>query len=186
MGLYKYMRQAWQENPDLLKHYLVQWRKDPSVLRIEYPTRLDRARSLGYKAKEGFVLVRVKLLRGGRMRMKFKGGRKPKKMRRMKIVSLGYQTVAEQRANKKYPNCEIMNSYYVGKDGSYYWFEVILLDRAHPVILADPRTRSIVEQRGRVYRGLTSSGRKSRGLLSKGTGAEKIRPSRRARKRLAH
>ena len=41
-------------------------------------------------------------------------------------------------------------------------------------------------QRGRVYRGLTSSGKKSRGLRRKGKGAEKIRPSLRARDHLAH
>ena len=186
MGLYKYLRQAWQENPDLFRKRLVQWRKETAVTRLEYPSRLDRARSLGYKAKQGYVVVRVRVERGGRMRMKFKGGRKPKKMRRMKIVSLSYQTVAEQRASKKYPNCEVLNSYYVAKDGIYFWYEIILLDRAHPVILADPRTRSIVMQRGRVYRGLTSAGKKGRGLLRKGAGAEKIRPSQRARNRLAH
>ena len=36
--------------------------------------------------------------------------------------------------------------------------------------------------KGRVFRGLTSAGRKSRGLRNKGKGAEKIRPSIRANK----
>lgn len=186
MGMYKYLRESWQENPDMYRGRLVQWRREPAVTRVEYPTRLDKARSLGYKAKEGFLVVRVRLPRGGRLRMKFKGGRKPKKMRRMKIVNLSYQTVAEQRASKKYPNCEVLHSYFIAKDGVSFWFEVILIDRAHPVILADPRTRMIALQRGRVYRGLTGSARKSRGMLRKGFGAEKVRPSHRARKRLAH
>ncbi len=186
MGLYKYLRQAWKNNPDLFRERLVTWRKETSVIRIEHPSRLDRARSLGYKAKQGFLMVRVRVVRGGRLRPKFKGGRKPKKMRRMSVINVNYQTVAEQRANKKYPNCEVLNSYFVAQDGVYYWYEIILLDRAHPVILADPVTRAIAQQRGRVYRGLTSSAKKSRGLLRKGVGAEKIRPSLRARKGLAH
>ncbi|ALV62505.1 LSU ribosomal protein L15e [Thermococcus sp. 2319x1] len=34
--------------------------------------------------------------------------------------------------------------------------------------------------KGRVFRGLTSAGKRSRGLLNKGKGAEKVRPSIRA------
>lgn len=186
MGLYKYLREAWQQNPDLFRNRLVEWRKEPAAHRIEYPSRLDRARSLGYKAKQGIFIVRVRLPRGGRLREKFKGGRKPKKMRRMKVINVSYQTVAEQRANKKFHNCEVLNSYFVAKDGIYDWFEVIVIDRAHPAILADPHLQAIAHQRGRVYRGLTSSARKSRGLRKKGTGAEKVRPSRRAKGGLIH
>jgi len=69
-----------------------------------------------------------------------------------------------------------------------YWFEVILVDKAHPSIKADKRISWIAEKQhtGRVYRGLTSSSRKSRGLRRKGIGAEKIRPSLRAKDRKAH
>ena len=97
-----------------------------------------------------------------------------------------YQQVAEERSAKKYPNCEVLNSYYVAKDGISYWFEIILIDRAHPQVMASTVLRSIAAQRGRVYRGLTSSGKKSRGLRRKGKGAEKMRPSLRARDHLAH
>ena len=41
----------------------------------------------------------------------------------------------------------------------------------------------IAHQRGRAFRGLTSAGRKMRGLLNKGRGAEKLRPSIRAHNR---
>jgi large subunit ribosomal protein L15e len=91
-----------------------------------------------------------------------------------------YQAIAEERANKSFVNCEVLNSYYVGEDGKSYWYEVILVDRAHPSVLADKRTAGITRQRGRAYRGLTSAGRRTRGLHNKGMGAEKIRPSRRA------
>ena len=68
------------------------------------------------------------------------------------------------------------------KDGKYYWFEVILVDPAHPVIKADPKINWICDKkhRSRVFHGKTSAGRKVRGLRHKGKGAEKARPSRRA------
>lgn len=169
-----------------MRQRLIQWRKEDAIIRIDHATRLDRARSLGYKAKPGFILVRVRLPRGGRKREQIRSGRKSRSSGRRKIVNLSYQTVAEQRANKRFVNCEVLNSYYVAKDGISYWFEVIMIDRAHPQILANPVFRSIAAQRGRVYRGLTSSGKKSRGLRRKGKGAEKIRPSLRAKDHLAH
>jgi large subunit ribosomal protein L15e len=181
MGYYKYMRQLWQQpNEEMeaeLKKHLIEWRTQSATQRIERPTRLDRARSLGYRAKEGYVIVRQRILRGGRMREKPRGGRRPKHNRRLKILNMNYQHVAEIRAAESYPNCEVLNSYFVGKDGSNYWYEIIMVDKSHPAILADKRIKWIAESqhRRRVYRGLTSSARRSRGLLAKGTGAEKVR-----------
>ena len=96
------------------------------------------------------------------------------------MLSKSYQQIAEERANEKYKNCEVLNSYFVGEDGIYRWYEIILLDRTHPAITADPVFRSIVSK-GRAQRGITSAGKKSRGLRNKGKGAEKIRPSIRAK-----
>jgi large subunit ribosomal protein L15e len=191
MGYLKYVRQAWkkpQENmPELWRERLISWRREPVTVRIEHPTRIDRARALGYKAKQGFVLVRQRINRGGRMREKIIGGRRPKTRRRLKIVGINYQRVAEQRAQQAYPNCEVLNSYWVAQDGLYFWYEVILVDRDHPQILADKQLSWIGERgkKGRVFRGLTSAGKKSRGLYRKGKGAEKIRPSQRANDRMA-
>ena len=90
MGAYQEIRKIWKQPKknlgDLWKQRLIQWRRENSVTKIDYPTRLDRARNLGYKAKKGYFMVRVKLLRGGRMRPQFKSGRSPKKTRRKKIV----------------------------------------------------------------------------------------------------
>ena len=116
--------------------------------------------------------------RGGRQRELFKSGRRSKARRRKKILSLNYQVIAEQRANKKYPNCEVLNSYYLAKDGKNYWFEVILAEREQVSRYAGMEW--LKNSRGRVYRGLTSAGRKSRGLRGKGKGHEKNRPSLRA------
>lgn len=179
MGLYKYVRELWkkpkQNLGEVQRKRLILWRKQPVTVRVKKPTRIDRARSLGYKAKQGFVVLRQRVKRGGRMRAKPSGGRRPKTSRRTKIVGKNYQWVAEGRAVKKYTNCEVLNSYYVGQDGKYYWYEVILIDREHPNIRKDLNLRRVAKQRGRVHRGLTSAAKKSRGLRRKGKGAEKIR-----------
>ncbi len=190
MNLYSNVRELWK-NPEeglgsLYKERLIQWRREPSIVRVYRPTRIDRARSIGYKAKSGYVIIRIKLLRGGRQRIKYgRRGRKSKNLRLKKIVGKSYQWVAEERANRKYPNLEVLNSYWVGQDGLRYWYEVVLIDPNNPVIMADKKINWISNQRGRVFRGLTSAGKKSRGLLKKGKGAEKIRPSLRAHKRRA-
>lgn len=191
MAVYKYIRNLWKK-PDknikaLQKERLQKWRKEPATIRLKNPTRLDRARSLGYKAKQGYLVVRQRVVRGGRMRARFAHGRRPKHFRRVKIVGKNYQWVAEERAQKKFVNTEVLNSYWVGDDGRYYWYEVILIDKNHPVIKKSKELSWITEpaQTGRVYRGKTSAGRKARGLRKKGIGAEKIRPSQRANKRRA-
>ncbi|MBW2972516.1 50S ribosomal protein L15e [Candidatus Woesearchaeota archaeon] len=191
MGYLKYVRQAWkapkESNPELWRERLLKWRREPSTIRIDRPTRPDRARSLGYKAKQGFVLVRQRVKRGGRLRETLTGGRRSKTMRRKEIIDISYQQVAEQRAQKKFTNCEVLNSYWVMQDGLYYWYEVILVDKEHPQVLASKELSWISrpEHKGRVFRGLTSAAKSSRGLRKKGKGAEKVRPSQRAQLRRA-
>lgn len=186
MGYIQQIRETWnnrEDSPELKaiwKQRLIDWRKTDSCVRVERPTRLDRARSLGYKPKEGYVIVRVKLPRGGRMRPIFKGGRKPTKMRRKLILDMNYQTVAERRGSYLYPNCEVLNSYFLAKDGKYFWYEVILVDRVQVSKYPGMEWLADGANKGRVYRGITSSSRKSRGLRRKGMGAEKVRPSKRA------
>ena len=185
MGMYKRMRELWQspEIKPILREYLIKWRREPAVTRVERPTRIDRARSLGYKAKKGFIIARVRLLRGGRQRPRFKGGRRSKHMRRRKVLSMSYQWVAEARANKKFPNATVLNSYYLAQDGRHYFFEVILVD---PEIVKNYKGYEWLKDkkhRSRVHHGKTSAGKRSRGLMNKGKGAEKLRPSLRAHDR---
>jgi large subunit ribosomal protein L15e len=92
---------------------------------------------------------------------------------------MNYQEIAERRAVSKFVNCEVLNSYEVAKDGAHYWYEVILVDPNHPAIKADKHYAWLSQgaNKRRAFRGITSAGRKSRGLRNKGKGAEKIRPS---------
>ena len=187
MGMYQYIREAWK-NPHrglgaLWQQRIIKWRTEPTIIRLDRPTRIDRARSLGYKAKPGFIIVRQRVNRGGRQRPQIRHPRRPKAMSRRKDLTMNYQAVAENRAARKYPNCEVLNSYYVGEDGLHYWYEVILVDRVNPSIVADPHINWIMSHKGRSERGLTSAGIRGRGLLHKGKGAEKLRPSLRAHDR---
>lgn len=188
MGLYQSIRTLWRKPTEeaiaVQKQRLIKWRREPVTLRIDRPTRLDRARSLGYRAKQGIFMIRQRVLRGGHRRPKFWGGRRPKHSGTKMALRKGYRIIAEERASKAYPNCEVLNSYYTGKDGIHFWYEVIMVDRSHPSVAADARLNWIVTKRGRAHRGLTSAGKKSRALHKKGKGVEKARPSRRANKRL--
>lgn len=188
MGAYKYIRNALQErNAEVLieqRKRLIDWRAENAISRIERPTNLPDARRLGYRSKDGIILVRVRLGRGGKQRPTINKGRRSRNFGQRFVMGKSYQWMAEERANKKFPNLEVLNSYNVGRDGIYYWFEVIMIDANHPAIKNDKILRWIAngKHKGRVYRGLTSAGRKGRGLLYKGKGAEKHRPSLNAHK----
>src|SRR3989338_8207225 len=82
MSLYKHVREAWRkprQNAELWRERLLSWKKETVTVKVEYPTRIDRARSLGYKAKQGYIVVRQRVSRGGHTRPQIKGGRRPKK-----------------------------------------------------------------------------------------------------------
>ncbi len=182
--MYKYVAEFWKEKgkeyKDLMWLRLQKWRRQPSIIRIEKPTRIDRARKLGYKAKPGFIVVRARVRRGSRQKMRPRSGRRSKRMGFKKYTAgKSHRWIAEERTARKFPNLEVLNSYWVAQDGRFKWFEIILVDPHHPAILSDPTINWIKEpqHKGRVFRGLTSAGKKSRGLRKKGKGAEKIRPS---------
>jgi len=176
----KKMKRNLDESRDERRRLLRELRKGQAVQRVDKPLKLDRARSAGYKAKQGVVVIRVRVRKGGRRKARPSLGRRPKRMGVKKLTpKKSIQLIAEERAARKYPNLEVLNSYPIGEDGQYHYFEVIMLDPNHPVIQKDPDFKWITHpaQRGRVYRGLTSAGKRSRGLLKKGKGTEKVRPS---------
>ena len=61
-----------------LRERAIVWRKEDAVTRIERPSRLLRARRLGYKAKQGIVVIRMRVGSGGMRRQRPRGGRRPK------------------------------------------------------------------------------------------------------------
>jgi len=171
-SVYRYIGEAWKKPKasylrELRQIRLVEWRKEPAVIRLKRPTRLDRARSLGYKAKDGIIVVRAKVRRGGRRKSRPTHGRRSKRMGVHKITpKKSLQRIAEERTARKYPNMEVLNSYWVAEDGKRKWYEIILIEPANPVIKSDKTLNWIchASHKGRVFRGKTSAGQKGRGL----------------------
>ena len=166
-SMYGYVRDAWKKPADsgvkkLLWERMQVWRRQGAVVRI---------------------VVRASIRRGGRRKSRYIRGRRTNRMGMRKATpGKNLQTIAEERAQDRYPNMEVLNSYWVGQDGKCKYFEVILVDRSSPAVLADKNLAWVATTRGRVYRGKSSAGRKGRGLHNRGTGAEKCRPSIRSHK----
>lgn len=156
--MYQHIRNIWRKHKtkDLVRDRLIKWRKEPRFNKIDKPTRLGRARALGYKAKKGFILVRARIGRGGRKRPLYgRRGRKPSKAGLVKYTPRkSLQKITEQRVQKKYQNLEVLGSYYVAEDGRSIWFEVILVDPNSPEIKKDKHVKWITEKqhRRRIFR----------------------------------
>lgn len=173
---------------DMIVERKKEWRNSSPVERVEKPTRIDRARQYGYKAKQGFVVARVRLRRGGGHRSRPVKGRRPKRGGVSKLTpAKSIQRIAEERAQRKFMNLEVLGSYWLWEDGQYKFYEVVLVDPSHPRIRGDKDINWICapQHRNRVFRGLTPAGKKGRGLRKKGMGGEKVRPSLRAKGRKA-
>ena len=128
----------WKENSPDIRERVVRWRRQAAVTRIPRPSRLQRAKRLGYKAKQGIVVVRMRVGTGGMRKQRPTGGRRPKHLGVTRIkADDNMKTVANRRVLERYPNMVLLGSYFVYKDGKHYWFEVILADPAHPRIAGD-------------------------------------------------
>ena len=178
MNAYNYIKQNLRNN---LKEKLIQWRKQGTFVKLDKPSDIGRARNLGYKDKKGFIIVRVKIIRGGRKRSMTNKRRRTKRKTNRLTLKMNYQWIAEQRASNHYTNLEVLNSYQIAKDGQHYFFEIIMIDPERQEIKQDKNLAWItsIKNRKRAFRGLTSAARKSRGLRHK-SHEMKVRPSLRA------
>jgi len=190
MGAYKYLEELWKKKQSDVLRFLLrvrcwEYRHLPSVHRATRPTRPDKARRLGYKAKQGYVIYRVRVRRGNRKRPVSKGiiygkpasqGINHLKWRR------SLRSKAEERAGRRCANLRVLNSYWVNQDATYKYYEVILVDPAHGAIRRDPRINWIVAgtHKHRELRGLTATGKKGRGLNARGPKGTRARPSQHA------
>ena len=190
MGAYKYLEEIWKKKQSDLMHFVLrmrtwEYRQLPAIHRCSRPSRPEKARKLGYKAKQGYVVYRVRVRRGGRKRPVAKGivHGKPK---HQGVVGLKFarslKNVAEERVGRRLGNLRVLNSYWVGQDATYKFFEIILVDPSHNAIRNDPKINWITRptMKHRELRGLTAAGKKYRGLRRKGLDDNKNRPSRRA------
>ena len=135
----------WKSNSTELREKAVIWRKQNAVTRVDKPSRITRARRLGYKAKQGITVVRMRVGTGGMRRQRPRGGRRPKHLGVTRIkAAVSMKQVAERRVLERYPNMKLLGSYFLYKDGMHYWFEIILADPSHPSIIKDKELRKRV------------------------------------------
>ncbi|KAJ2080327.1 60S ribosomal protein L15 [Coemansia sp. RSA 988] len=174
MGAYKYLEEISKKKQSDVMRFLLrvrcwEYRQMHAIHRASRPSRPDKARRLGYKAKQGYVIYRVRVRRGNRKRPNPKGQVYGKPVHQG-ISELKLQkskrAVAEQRVGKRCANLRVFNSYWVNQDSTFKFYEVILVDPTHKAIRRDPRINWIAKtvHKRREARGLTSAGRKNRGV----------------------
>jgi len=195
MGAYKYLEELWKKKQSDVFRFLRrirawEYRQLHALHRCPRPTRPDKARRLGYKAKQGYVIYRVRVRRGGRKKFNPKGivyGKPANQGINHIKWACSKRRLAEERIGRRCGNLRVLNSYWINQDCTYKYFEVILVDPSHSAIRRDPRINWICQpnKKHREMRGLTSAGKKSRGVGSnaKGHGYERFRPSWRMRQK---
>merc|ERR1711982_287413 len=167
-GAYKYMTEMYRKKQSDVMRYLLrvrcwQYRQLTKVHRAPRSTRPDKARRLGYKNKQGFVIYRIAMRRGGRKRPMAKGCPygKPKTsggVKQQKPVR-NLQSIAEERVGRRVQGLRVLSSYWVGQDSTYKYFEVIMIDIHHKAITRDPKINWMCGnvQKHRELRGLTTA-----------------------------
>ena len=113
MGAYKYLEELWRKKQSDAMRYVLrirswEYRQLPKVCRVSHSTRPDKARKLGMKAKQGYVVYRVAVRRGGRKRPNPKGivYGKPKHQGINQLKNTrNLQTIAECRVGRVCSNC---------------------------------------------------------------------------------
>lgn len=190
MSANKYLREIHRKKQSDVMRYLLkirvwEYRQRAAVHKVSHPTYVERAHKLGYKAKQGFTIYRVRVKRGCRKRP-YNNGNTRGKPSNAGIYQIkparSLQTAGEMRVGKKCANMRVLNSYWVGQDGVFKYYEVILVDPMHKRIREDPRNNWICKgvMKHRECRGLTSSGKKSRGLSKSSKSNGSIGGSRKA------
>jgi len=187
MGAYKYLSEIWRKKQSDALRFLLrvrcwEYRQQAAIVRITRPTRPDKARMLGFKAKQGVLLYRVRIRRGGRKRP-VPRGRVNGKPVHQGVHQLknerSLRGIAEERAGRALPSLRVLNSYWVNQDSTFKFFEIILVDPHHTAVRSDPRLNWLAKpvHKHRELRGLTRAGKKSRGLAGKGPRFNRNRPS---------
>ena len=187
MVAYTFINEIWRKKQSdvmsfLLKIRAWEYRNLPGIQRIKKPSRPEKARRLGYKSKQGFIIYRVRIRRGDRKRPVSKGitSGKPKNHGINQIkYSRNKRSMAEEKVGKICGNLRVLNSYWINEDSTFKFFEVILVDPNHKCIKRDHKINWICfpNSKHRELRGITSAGKKYRGLRRKGHRANKARPS---------
>ncbi len=132
MGAFKFIkeneRRVYTDN-DRRRELLMELSGAPAFYRVEKPTRLAKARSLGYRAKQGYIIVRARVGKGGSRRPRPNHARKPSKAGVSFNFDVSSKRIAEGRVNRIFSNMDILGSYFLVDNGQYKWYEIILKDK---------------------------------------------------------
>lgn len=147
MGAYRYLQELWKRKQCEAMQFILrmrtwEYRQLPTIHRASRPSRPDKARRLGYKAKQGFVVYRVAIRRGSRKTNTPKGivyGKPKDQGINQTKCTRSLKAMAEERVGRRMGALRVLNSYWVGQDGTYKYFEVICVDPTHNAIRNDAR-----------------------------------------------
>ena len=72
------MEELWRHKQSDALRFLLrvrawEYRQRPNIVSLHRPSRTDKAHRLGFKAKQGYVVVRAGVRRGGRKRQNHRG-----------------------------------------------------------------------------------------------------------------
>ncbi|MFA5357618.1 MAG: 50S ribosomal protein L15e [archaeon] len=176
MGAWKYIKanfqKQWKGGSDddynygaMMKKRTLEYRRDErAVVKLEGPTNIPAARAIGYKAKQGIFVARVRVRKGTGTHHRPKNKRRPKRQGQARLSRRkSVQGIAEERASKKFENAEVIGSYKIGEDGQKHYYEVVLADRNAPEIVSDKNFKWLLHgQQGRAERGKTFAGRSNK------------------------
>lgn len=67
----QYIEELWKKKQSDVLRFLLrvrcwEYRQLPGIYRLNRPSRPEKARKMGFKAKQGYVVYRVRVRRGGR------------------------------------------------------------------------------------------------------------------------
>ena len=167
MDAYKYIQEQWRKKQSDVMRFLLrvrcwQYCQLSAVHGAPCPTWRDKARQLGYKAKQGYIIYRIHVHHGGRKCLVPKGATYGKPVHhgvnQLKFAR-SLQSIAEERVGHNCGALRVLNSYWVGEDSTYRFFEVVLIDPFYEVIRRNPDTQSITKpvHKQREMCGLTSA-----------------------------
>jgi Ribosomal protein L15E len=132
MGSFKYIHaneMALYKNDERKKDILKDVRSQPIIKRVDRPTKLTKAKSVGYRAKQGYIIVRVRVGKGDFRRPRPNHARRPSKSGIYYKLAVSKEDIARERALNVFKNMVVVGSYFLIEDGKNKWFEIVLADR---------------------------------------------------------
>ena len=155
MGAYKYLEELWRKKQSDVLRFVMrlrswEYRQLPVIHRCTRPSRPEKARKMGYKRKQGYVIYRIRIRRGGRKKPVSKGivyGKPVNQGVTQLKPTRSHRAIAEDRVGRRCKNLRVLNSYWIGQDGAYKFFEIILIDPFHKAIRKDPRINWITSNK---------------------------------------